>query len=91
MKLWQVAAVLVVLGIAFILISRPTIQVGGNPYTSNSKNSYVSLASSLAGLATGVLNKIGGPPSQLNSSSTFVPDTSIKSDASYASEDLIGA
>lgn len=56
MKLWQIAALLTVVGIVYVMVRRPTVPVGGQvPASSND------LLSNIFKFATAVTNKVSAP------------------------------
>ena len=86
MKLWHVAAILAVLGIAYVLISRPTVpNVGASPYTSNA--SYIGLATSLTNLGASIFSS----GSKATAPSAIPPDTGSWNNVSSTDLDALRA
>jgi ammonia channel protein AmtB len=86
MKLWHIAAIAAVLGIAYVLISRPKVpNPGASPYTSNAP--YIGLATSLANLGTSIFN--GG--SKAVAPSAIPPDTASWNNVSASDLDALRA
>lgn len=58
MKLWHIAALLVGVGIVYVLVRRPSVNGIMTPHTSNATNNTLS---SLFSFGTAIVNKIGAP------------------------------
>ncbi len=67
MKLWHFAALLAVLGIAYVLISRPTLSTTVAPGTTSTSNALLSFGTQLASIGGKLLSSSGptkvAPPS----------------------------